>query len=317
MIRIVLTVVALAFALVTGANEGGAILTMGLHLRPLRPIGALMALTIGVVAVPAVLGTAVAHTLASRLVDAGAPDGRIAFGIGLCGALLVVAVLTTLRLPTSLSLALVGGITGAGLGFGLPVSWTGVGDILLFGVIAPVAGTFAGAAFAGALRRLGRGPYLPAAVRWATCAAYLGQVIAYGANGGQKMIAVFAVCGAAGPTLGIRTMLVIGGCFGAGSIVSARRLAGAFGNDLLPVRPVHELSAGLASTAAVLTSVAAGMPVSMTQVVAAAYVGAGVSESRRRVRWTGVARLGRAWCLTLPASVALALAGAASVRGLR
>ncbi|HVL99017.1 MAG TPA: inorganic phosphate transporter, partial [Egibacteraceae bacterium] len=55
-------------------------------------------------------------------------------------------------------------------------------------------------------------------------------------------------------------------------------------------------------------SAAVGAPVSMTQSVAAALVGAGMSYGHRRVRWRAVGRLGLAWLLTLPASAALAAA---------
>lgn len=49
----------------------------------------------------------------------------------------VVAVLSRLGIPTSLTLALVGGLTGAGLGFGLPVLWSSVWFVLAMAAIAP------------------------------------------------------------------------------------------------------------------------------------------------------------------------------------
>ena len=314
-----LLLVAIAFAVVTGANDGGAILTMGLRLPLLRPLGAIAVLALGVTLAPLVFGVHVAETLARRLVAFGSSDGRTAFLIGLCAALLVVTALTAQGLPTSLTLAMIGGITGAGLGYGLPVSWPGVATVLAFGAAAPLVGGIGGLALARMLRWLPTGQHVPGAVQWATLSGYALQSLAYGVNDGQKMLAVFAVVGS---TTAVHvhadagTLVATGVSFAIGVMISLRRLAGRLGRDLLVVRPVHALSAELASSAAVFASAAAGMPVSMTQSIAGALVGAGVSESSRRVRWRAVMRLGTAWAVTLPASVLLALGAAAVAREL-
>jgi PiT family inorganic phosphate transporter len=309
-----LLIVAIIFAIATGANDGGAILTMGLRLPSLRPIGAIVVLTAGVVLAPLWFGVHVAETFSKRLVGFDAGDGRTAFVIGLCAAIAVVAVLTLLAMPTSLTLALIGGITGAGLGYGLPISWGGVLRVIAFGIAAPIVGAIAGLAFARALRWVPADRSIPVAVRWATMAGYAVQAMAYGANDGQKMLAVVAVTSSSGGHIDVHPtadrLIVIGCCFAIGVVISLRRLAGRLGRDLLVVRPVHALSAEIGSSLAVFGSAAAGVPVSMTQSIAGALVGAGVSESSRRVRWRAVMRLGMAWALTLPASVAIAATAA-------
>jgi PiT family inorganic phosphate transporter len=66
------------------------------------------------------------------------------------------------------------------------------------------------------------------------------QCVAYGANDGQKMLAVFAV--ASGPVIGavatppIR-MAVIGLLFLVGGVLGLRRFAGSIGGGVVPVRP--------------------------------------------------------------------------------
>jgi PiT family inorganic phosphate transporter len=305
-----LVIVAVVFAVVTGANDGGAILTMGLRIPSLRPIGAIAVLTAGMVLGPLWFGVHVATTFSKRLVAFDSGNGRTAFVLGLCAAIAVVGVLTVLGLPTSLTLALIGGITGAGLGYRLPISWSGVFGVLAFGIAAPIVGGIAGLALAHVLRWVPADRSVPVAVRAATVLGYGVQALAYGANDGQKMLAVFAVTSSANgrfdvhPTAG--RLAAIACCFAIGIVISLRRLAGRLGRDLLVVRPVHALSAELGSSAAVFGSAVAGMPVSMTQSIAGALVGAGVSESSRRVRWRAVMRLGMAWALTLPASVAVA-----------
>ena len=311
--------IAVVFAIITGANDGGAILTMGLRIPRLRPIGAIAVLAVGVGVAPVLFGVEVARTFSRRLVAFDGASGRTAFVVGLCAALAVVAVLTTRGLPTSLTLALVGGITGAGLGYGLPISWSSVLSVLAFGIVAPVVGGLLGLGLARVLRLLPAERRLPQVVRSATVIGYALQALAYGANDGQKMLAVFAVADGdpfrVRPSAGV--LVASGLLFAVGTVISLRRLAGRLGRDLLVVRPVHALSAELGSAGAVLGSAALGMPVSMTQSIAGALVGAGMSESSRRVRWRAVARLGTAWAATLPASVAVAFAAGAIARGLR
>lgn len=311
--------VALLFAVVTGANDGGAILTMGLRIPSLRPLGAIVVFALGVTLGPVLFGVHVAETFSRRLVSFSQHDGRTAFVIGLCAALAVVAALTVVGLPTSLTLALIGGITGAGLGYGLPVSTAAVLGVLAFGIAAPVVGGLVGLLLARMLHWMPADRSVPKIIRWGTTGGYALQGLAYGANDGQKMLAVFAILqsGSFRVHPSAETLIVIGCCVIVGTVISLRRLAGRLGRDLLVVRPVHALSAELASSAAVLGSAAVGMPVSMTQSIAGALVGAGMSESSRRVRWRAVMRLGNAWAMTLPASIALAAGVAAIARWAR
>jgi PiT family inorganic phosphate transporter len=213
-------------------------------------------------------------------------------------------------LPTSLTLAVVGAITGAGLGGGLPVSWRWVGFVLLVAAVAPLLGAALAAVASRALGRLpGRGP-AHRRIRVFHHVAYLGQCLAYGLNDGQKMLAVAGI--ALGSTAAIATPplwlpIVIGAAFLLGAILGLRRVSGTLGEALAPVRPPVAVVAAAAAAGAVLVSTALHAPVSMTQSLAGALVGgSGASHSYRRVRWAGAARILVAWLLTLPAAVVVA-----------
>jgi PiT family inorganic phosphate transporter len=52
----------------------------------------------------------------------------------------------------------------------------------------------------------------------------------------------------------------------------------------------------------------AGGPVSTTQVVSLAIVGAGAAERKSQVRWSALGEIAAAWILTLPATAMLAAA---------
>lgn len=301
----VLVVTALAFAAVNGANDGSALLSLGQKIRSLPPYVFLLVLLVALVVVPVVLGTAVARTLTERLVTLEGPEGQQALAVAVVCAVLVVGVLSWRALPTSLTLALVGALAGAGLGGGLPVSWGAIGRVLLAGAAAPFVGGLIGYALSRGIGRVSVGTQRTRRVAQAHGLAFATQSVAYAANDGQKIFAVYLVA-SGGAGIGWGTTTLLAACFGVGVLFGLRRVSGTLTGSILAVRPANAVLAEFAAAGAVLGSAALAAPVSMTQSVAGALVGTGVSESYRRVRWRAAGRLGLAWVLTLPASLALA-----------
>lgn len=307
---------AAAFALFTGFNDAGALVGLGLRLsaRGLPPMPAVALLAVAATVVPLVLGTAVAATLGERLIGGPAVDPRTttSLTVAVTAAVLVTAVLAARGLPTSLTLALIGGIAGAGLGAGLGVDWPVVATVLLTAAVAPCVGALAALgvhrllatvpAYEGAGRRL----------RWLHAGALSMTCLAYGANDGQKMIAVYAAVQggtAARYAASPLALTTIGACFLVGGLIGLPRLAAALAGRLGTGRPDAALVTELSGAGVVLGTAAFGAPVSMTQSLSGAMVGTGLTGGSRRVRWAGVLRLGRAWLLTLPTAFAVGAAG--------
>lgn len=314
-----LVVVAIGLVWLSGANDGGVMLAMPVRFAARSVVWYVLVLVVAIVVVPALWGVAVARTLVDGLFSGSGPGGQAAFLVGVAAALVVVVVLTNLRLPTSLTLALIGGLAGAAVGAGLPMSWGAIGRVLLIGLAAPVVGGLAGWLFnRGAQLISGWRKSQLILVPLATIGFGL-MCLAYAANDAQKMTAVAAVTLVALPG-GIEilapgqalpltvTMAVIAALFVAGMMTMVRKVTIKVGFDLAIVRRVDATSAQLAAAGAVLASSAVGVPVSMSQSLAAAVVGAGVSRGSRRVRWNAVAMIAMAWAITLPASVILAAA---------
>lgn len=313
---LVLLALALAFAVVNGVNDGAALVATGLKVSALPPLAATLLLGGALVVAPLLLGTAVATTLANQLV-AGQGGVRVVT-VAVVAAMAVVALLTRLGLPTSLTLALIGALAGAGLGLGEPVAWSTVAFVLAIGLAAPLVGGFASWLVSRASRLL---PVTDAgrAIRRAHGAAFGAQCLAYASNDGQKMLAVAAVAlGTAqgGVSLPLPALLGIAALFVAGVAVGLPRVARTLGDGVLPVRPQNAVAAELGSAGSVLASAAVGAPVSMTQAVASGIIGSGISESYRRVRWRSAAQLALAWLVTLPAALLGALAAGALVEAL-
>ncbi|MER6578776.1 inorganic phosphate transporter [Nonomuraea sp. NPDC001023] len=311
--------VAVLFVLISGANDGATLIGLGLRF-PRTPGWLAAALLVSVLfAGPYVLGVAVARTFTEGLAGLDSGSGAAVFLAGVVIAVVVVAALTGKGLPTSLTLAVIGGIAGAGLGAGLPVAWPSLVTVLAIGACAPLVGLVLGYLLGTASRRVPSSRRMPGLVLAAHLVAYAAQCLAYAVNDGQKMIAVVSVAvdvgrnglGRVGPVqLAPGWMAVLVALFLAGALTTLPRVGGRVGRGLVITRPLHVLSAETAATGAVLGSSALGSPVSMTQSVTAGVVGVVASEGSRRVRWQGVLNMGTAWLVTLPSSMALgALAG--------
>jgi PiT family inorganic phosphate transporter len=245
-----------------------------------------------------VIGTRVADTLTSGLVMAEPDAQRWLVAVGAVAAMLVVGGLTAVRLPTSLTLGVVGGIVGAGVGRGLPVVAGEVGRVLLIGVAAPVVGGLLAVVLArlvAAVLALGDGRRLATLHRLATCI----QAVAYAANDGQKMLALVAVTsiGVTAPAL-----IAVAVLFAVGTVLGVSAAATTLGSQIMRTGPREEVTAQLASSLAVLASAALGAPVSMTQALSGGLVGTGLLRGRRQVRWQVARRLALAWVMTLPSA---------------
>jgi inorganic phosphate transporter, PiT family len=313
----VLLVAAGLFAVLNGANDGGTLVAMGLKIPSAKPLAALLLLSAAVGATPILLGTAVATTLAERLVSFEGSSGQLGLLVAIAVATAVVVALTRLSLPTSLTLSLVGAMTGAGWASGLAVSWTVLAFVLALAAAAPLVG----AALAFALSRVALRISAPGGahrkVRRLHQLAFTMQCVAYGANDGQKMLAVFLVAfGTIGQPPSMAVLFIIGVLFMFGAAIGVRRFSGTLATGVLPARPLNFVAAELSAASSVLGSAALGAPVSMTQAVTGGLIGSGINEGYRRIRWKTALHIVIAWGVTLPTAAVVAAIGAAIVNRL-
>ncbi len=302
-----LLVAALGFAFVSGANDGATLGATGARAASMSILATLGVLAVSVGVVPVLVGTEVATTLAHGLVAFDAGGGRLAFLAAVTAGLTVVAVLTRRGLPTSVTLALTGGILGAGLGAGLPLHWETTSVVVVAGVFGPLVAAALAYVLASRVRStLGPGPRGSWRSRALRRSGFVLQSFAYGANGAEKLVAFVAV--ATGASLDpvravLGSQLAVAACFVAGAVVAVRRLSKRVTDQLVRARPDGALSALVASSALVLAGAAVGLPVSSTQASTASLIGATARLTPNRVRLRQVVSLAAAWSLTLPAAL--------------
>ncbi|MCA9909937.1 MAG: inorganic phosphate transporter, partial [Anaerolineae bacterium] len=88
----------------------------------------------------------------------------------------------------------------------------------------------------------------------------------------------------------------------AGTFLGSRRVVHTLGSRLYNVQPIHGFGAQTASCVVMLSSSLLGSPISGSQVIASAIVGAGSAERVHKVRWGIFRQILNAWVLTLPIS---------------
>lgn len=306
----ILVALAVSMAYTSGANDGGAILALPARIAEKGITGYVVTLVTAVFLGPLLL-TSVATTLVEGLFDFDGANGSTVFMLGTIAGLLLVIVLNRSGLPTSLTLALVGGLTGAGLGAGALVDAAMVGRVLLIGLAAPTLG-FALAVLGFKLIEMAGGLTDRSAVMKPLTRTSFGMLsLAYAINDGQKMIAIAAVA-----VLSLRPDLQVLGAghwwarmwvsailvaiFSMGVFTRIRQVGFRLGLGLARVRGTEVLVAQGAAAVAVLASSAAGAPVSMTQAISGGIVGSSVPKGMHRVRWVAVAKILGAWVITLP-----------------
>ncbi len=298
-----------------GFHDGANIVSTVIASRAMGARGALALAAAATFAGPFLLGTAVARTMGEDVV---APH---AVGIAVVLAALAAASLWDLAtwyfgIPVSASHALVGGLLGAVLVASGPeaIRSAGVVKVALALFVSPIAGFVAALGVMAATRRL---------LRHATPRANFGLAraqlltagalaLSNGANDAQKTVGVIAL---GLVTLGFHAEFTVpwwavalsASALSMGTLLGGERIVRTLGARFYRIRPIHGFASQLASGAVVLAASLAGGPVSSTQVVSMAIVGAGAAERRSKVRWAALTDIAVAWVLTVPATALLAM----------
>jgi PiT family inorganic phosphate transporter len=297
------------FGVVSGFNDGGNLLASFTSGRVITPPAAACLLLLAPLG-PLLVGTEVARTVAVSVIDLRA-QGEAGFVLITTVAVAVVLGSWRWRIPTSMTLSLVGAMLGWALA--VPgtsgVRWHGVAKALVATPLSVVGGLGCAFVFHRIARRgLARLPHARA-LRIARVQYLSGalQAVAYGSNDMEKTIGLVAAGATASPQLGSHVpLLLASGTFLAGAAVGGWRVARRVGSGIFRVRPVQALSEQLSAGLVVTACAVAGAPVSSTQVIGSSLVGVGTSVRASSVRWTVVRQMLASWMVTLP----LALVGA-------
>ncbi|WP_432544731.1 inorganic phosphate transporter [Kineococcus sp. SYSU DK002] len=309
---LVVVVVALTFDFTNGFHDAANAIATSVSTRALTPrIALVMAAVFNLLG--AFLGTGVATTIGYGIVDVGM--GAHALAVVL--AALVGAIgwnLTTWwwGLPSSSTGALLGGLAGAGVAAGSNLHWDVVlVQVLVPMLVSPVIGLLLGyLVMAWILRRLrdaARGP-VERRFRMLQTVSASAMALGHGLQDAQKTMGVIVLALVAGGHHSGRgipwwVQLAAAVAISAGTYCGGWRIIRTLGRRIAQLDPARGFAAeAVAASVLYVAALIFHAPVSTTQVVSSAVVGAAATKRRSAVRWRVARSMVGAWLLTIPAA---------------
>lgn len=305
---IVLIGLAFIYGYLNGQYGSASVVSAMISSRSIRPRLALILTAIGMALGPFLLGSAVALTVGDGLVQPG--NVNIAVVIAALAGSIIWSVFTLwLKIPVSVSQGLFGGLIGATwAGFGAQVIMPqGLLKLLAGLFLSPILGSVCGFVLVNLCYGLASFA-TPHMNRWFQRGQILVSFImalAFASNNAQTLIGTI-VLGLV--TIGFLdsfrlpewVIVFTAGTMCLGTLVGGWRLIHTMGGKFYKIRPIHGFGAQAASAAVIMGAALAGWPVSGSQVVTSAIVGAGSADRLQKVRWAVVRQIAIGWVLTMP-----------------
>ncbi len=303
----------LIYGYLNGLHSSASVAATMISSRAASPRMAFILATLGISLGPFVLGVAVANTIGTQLISGNATTVQVITS-ALVGAILWSMLTLWLKIPTSLSQSLVGGLIGAVvIGYGRDaLLLPGLLKITLALFLSPLLGILVGFLLVRLVYILSM-TASPSINQWLN----RGQVVVslllamfFGANDGQKIMSMV--------TLGLIATGIIDNfvvplwvvafstlAISVGTFVGGWRLIQTLGKGFYKIRPVHGFGSQVASASVLFFASIMGGPVSGSQIITSAIVGAGSADRIQKVRWGVVQQILASWLLTIPLSASL------------
>ncbi len=308
---IVVVLVALGFDFTNGFHDTANAIATSVSTRALTPRQAVALAAVANLA-GAFVTTAVAKTVGQGIIDTGLATQQTILA-ALIGAIAWNLATWYAGLPSSSSHALFGGLIGAALvqSGSDGVEWAGIKDkILIPGLLSPMFG------FIGAFLLL-------VAIYWAFVwmtpgggnrVFRLGQLVSgsffaftHGANDAQKTMGVIALALFAHGSIDefeipLWVKIAAGVTIALGTYAGGWRIIRTLGQRVFSMDPASGFAAQASAGATLYAATHYGFPVSTTQCISGAVMGAGATRRLSAVRWGVAGNILLAWVLTVPAA---------------
>jgi len=322
-VLIVILVLVFGYGYLDGVLVSASIVSTTISSRALSPRRAFWLAAVSMFVGPFLLGTAVANTIGAQLIAPQATTLPV-IGAGLIGAILWSLVALWLRFPVSISQALIGGLIGASwAGFGhSAILAPGLTKTLLALFLSPLLGLLVGFLVVKLAYRLfyRATPRLNLWLNRAQVPLSVLLAISFSANDSQKSMGVLVLAFLASGRMEAFAVpfWMVGftaAAIGLGTLVGSWRLIHTMGGRFYKIRPIHGFGAGLASDMVLFAAALLGGPVSGSQIVTTAIVGAGSADRIQKVRWSVLRNIFTAWMLTIPLSGLVSALSYVLIRG--
>lgn len=316
---VVVVALALGFDYTNGFHDAANAIATSVSTRALTPrVALLMAAVMNFAG--ALLGTEVAETIATSIVDLSDASPHQALVVVLCalvGAIVWNLITWWFGLPSSSTHALIGGLVGAGLAGGLMIYGSAIVDkVVLPMVFSPLIGF--GLAFLVMvgllwLIRNSSPSRTTRRFRLAQTVSAAAMALGHGLQDAQKTMGVIFMAlltvGWADPDGGIPlwVKLSAAAAISLGTYSGGWRIMRTLGRKIIELDPARGFVAESVSAVVLyVNAFALHAPVSTTHTITSAIMGVGATKRLSAVRWGVAKNIGIAWVLTIPAAAAVA-----------
>jgi inorganic phosphate transporter, PiT family len=322
----VIIAIALVFDYINGFHDSANSIATIVSTRVLSPKYAVIWAAFFNLAAVAIVGLAVAGTIAGKIIDPAKATNQVVFA-ALIGAIAWDLITWYWGIPSSSSHALIGGFAGAGVaaaGWGV-LKWKGLAMPLIGIVLAPTLCLIVGFLLMSGINWLYRNSN-PSRVNRTFkvlqfCSASI-YSLSHGGNDAQKTIGiVFALLvgnqvitfpegGFTKSNMQWELWAVVAAAYTAialGTLSGGWRIVKTMGSKITKLRPVDGFAAETTGGVLIIGFTELGVPVSTTHSIAGSIMGVGATKRLSAVRWGVSARIVWAWILTIPACAAIAV----------
>jgi inorganic phosphate transporter, PiT family len=326
---VVIVAIAFCFDFINGFHDSANSIATVVGTRVLSPLAAVAWAAFFNFFAAFTVGTAVARTVGSGMIDISLVTPNVILG-GLLGAIIWNLITWWFGLPSSSSHALVGGYAGAAVAKAgwaaiIPAGWT---KTLLFIVLSPLIGLVAGFSIMVVYYRIlqhvppGRVDAIFRRVQLLSAALFS---YSHGANDAQKTMGIIVgLLFSAQQVFATQTgwlrhlhvadvnripLWVEMGAYTAialGTLFGGWRIVRTMGSRITKLRPVGGSAAETGGAVAILIATRFGIPVSTTHAITGSIVGVGATTRLSAVRWGIAGRIVWAWIFTIPAAALIA-----------
>jgi len=306
----------LVFSFTNGMKDGNNVMATAIASGSISRRNALIIVSIAEFLGPFVFGTSVAVTVARGIINVDILPHNLEsiFLIlsGILGAIIWNIITWALKMPTSSSFALVGGLIGPMLYiYGKnAIPWR-IFYIKVIGALflSPVLGIFIGFVFYRIVSRLlVNTPYkFNKYIKKIQIITLIFLGLNHGNNDSQKAMGIIGLLlFLSGKNNEIEMYLwiifisVISLTLGIS--MGGTKIIKTVGYDIFKLKPIHSLSSHISAASILLFSNLFGAPVSTTQIISSSVIGVGSSFRKKGIRWAVIFSIVWSWILTIPLS---------------
>jgi PiT family inorganic phosphate transporter len=316
MSSIILIIISLAllFGFLNGMHDSRNVVSTMVSSRAYPPRTALGVTILAEFSGPFIFGVAVANTIGRGIADPKAISLQVIL-VALVSAVIWNIFTWILKIPSSSSHALIGGIVGAvsARAGAQAIQMGGLVKILLSLFVSPIIGFFIGYVILKIILTLcvNSTPRINQFFKKSQIVTALALGLSHGSNDGQKTMGIITLALVNGGYLKtfqvpLWVIVICAGALTFGTLIGGWLLIRKPGNSFYKIRPVDGFSTQVTSAIIIIGASLFGGPVSATQIINTAIMGVGAAERANKVRWRIARDIITAWVLTIPATAFVA-----------